>query len=110
MAKEYIVINNHRQNEGLIALSKHVLESIVKYSFEEEKNCSIAQKEGPFNSPVMCKVNKNKLEIAINLKIKYGINVNEICELLQEKVKNTIYLMTDIKCNDIEMNVVGFIF
>ena len=109
MAKEYIVINSQKQSEGLIALSKHVIESIVKHSIGEEHDCFIAE-ESPFRSSVNCKIAKNRLLISVDIKLKYGINVNEICENLQDKIKSVIYLMTEIDCDDIKMNVVGFIF
>ena len=109
MAKEYIVINSQKQSEGLIALSKHVIESIVKHSIEEEHDCFISE-ESPFRSSVNCKIVKNRLAISVDIKLKYGINVNEVCESIQDKIKSVIYLMTEIDCENIKMNVVGFIF
>lgn len=109
MAMEYIVIPTINRNIGLIAISKHVLEAITRYTIEEEKVWYLGPST-PFHQAVTCKVVDNKLSIVLDIKLKYGANVNSSCELIQNKIQQMIAQMTDITCDDIRINVVGFVF
>ncbi|MDD6467788.1 MAG: Asp23/Gls24 family envelope stress response protein [Erysipelotrichaceae bacterium] len=109
MAMEYIVIPTINRNIGLIAISKHVLEAITRYTIEEEDTWYLGPAT-PFHQPVTCKVVNNKLSIVLDIRLKYGVNVNSSCEQIQRKIQQMIEQMTDIKCNDIKINVVGFLF
>lgn len=109
MAMEYLIIPENRQNLGLIALSKHVLESITCYAIEEENGWYVGPKNA-FRQPVVCKVTDNKLEVSVDVRLKYGLNINTSCEAIQNKIYQIIQQMTDIKCDNIKINVVGFVF
>ena len=111
MAIEYIIIPENKKENGMIALSKHVLEAIAGYAIEEEEDngCYLAPKT-TFRRPVFCKVANNHLSISIDVKLQYGLNINTTCEMIQNKVYQVMQQMTDIKCDDIKINVVGFVF
>ena len=109
MAIEYIIIPENKKDNGIIALSKHVLEAIAGYAVEEENGCYLAPKT-TFRRPVFCKVVDNHLTVCIDMKLQYGLNINATCEAIQNKVQQVLQQMTDIKCDDIKINVVGFVF
>ena len=109
MAIEYIIIPANKKDNGIIALSKHVLESIAGYAVEEEEGCYLTQKT-TFRRPVFCKVVDNRLTVSIDVKLEYGLNINATCEMIQNKVAQIVQQMTDIKCDNIKVNVVGFVF
>ena len=109
MAIEYIIIPENKKDNGIIALSKHVLESIAGYAVEEENGCYLNQKT-TFRRPVFCKIVDNRLTVSIDVKLQYGLNINATCEAIQNRVHQIVKLMTDIKCDDIKVNVVGFVF
>ena len=44
------------------------------------------------------------------MKLQYGLNINATCEAIQNKVQQVLQQMTDIKCDNIKINVVGFVF
>ena len=50
------------------------------------------------------------LNVHVEVKIKYGQNVSDVCERLQKKIYQSIQQMTDLKCNLIDIKVVGFAF
>ena len=35
---------------------------------------------------IQCKIANNRLNVAVEVKVKYGANVNQVCEKLQEKI------------------------
>ncbi|MCF0110608.1 MAG: Asp23/Gls24 family envelope stress response protein [Erysipelotrichaceae bacterium] len=109
MAKEYIVISNEDSKQGMIALSKHVIETITQYAVEEEHDFDLPE-EKMFRRPITCEIVDKKLEIVCNVKIRYGLNVTKSCEVLQSKIASALSLMTDLACSKIEINVVGFMF
>ena len=44
------------------------------------------------------------------IKVKYGANVNAVCEALQDRIYQNILQMTSLKCNLVDVKVVGFFF
>lgn len=109
MAKEYIVIHDGNQKLGLIAMSKHVIESITRCSIEEEQEFVLPE-PSRFHSPIACRIVDNKLNICCEVRIRYGTDVNKTCEALQHKIQQMLLQMTDLTCPCIEINVVGFVF
>lgn len=109
MAQEYILIKEKEEETGLIALTKGVFETISQISIEEEENVSLVDNTA-LKKSIQCKITGNKLNVAVEIKVKYGANVNESCEKLQERIASNIYQMTNLKCNLVDVKVVGFIF
>ncbi len=108
MAQEYVLIKE-KQDSGLIALSKAVFETIAFISIDEEENVYPLEKQA-MKKTVQCKISDNKLIVLVDARVKYGANVNELCEKLQERITTNIYQMTNLKCNNIDIKVSGFVF
>ena len=81
----------------------------VGVAVDEEENVSLVENTA-LKKAVQCKIANNKLNVAVEVKVKYGANVNEACERLQERIASNIVQMTNLKCNLVDVKVVGFIF
>ena len=108
MANEYISIRE-KDELGIIALTKGVFETITTITAKEETTVTLVDPT-PFYRPVVCKVSKNALTISVDVKVKYGSNVSNVTEKLQNKIFQAIFNMTGLKCYMIDINVVGFLF
>lgn len=108
MAQEYILISEH-VDFGNIALSKVVFEMIAQISVEEEALAFLLEPTA-LHKPVQCRIQDNKLNVLLEIKIKYGSNVNLVCENLQNRIFQSILEMTNLRCNLVDVKVVGFIF
>lgn len=109
MAQEYILIKEKEEEAGLIALAKGVFETISQISIDEEENVCLVENT-TMKKGVQCKIANNKLNVAVEVKVKYGANVNQVCEKLQDRISSNVFQMTNLKCNLVDVKVVGFIF
>ena len=105
MAQDYVVIEKNEEN-GMIAINKSVFESIANISIDDIENV-VAIKQGRFNKPVTVKIEKGQLYVSVDVKVKYGANVNATAELLQNKIYENILFMTGFKASDVAVNVEG---
>ena len=109
MPTEYIVSKNEEKTLGITGLSKNVFESIAALCIEEVDDVKIAPTgKNYFSKPVSCKVVKDNIVMNLNILISSGVNINEISNIVQEKVHEAIYFMTNIKNVIVNVNVVGF--
>lgn len=106
MAQDYVVIEKNEEN-GMIAINKSVFESIANISIDDIENV-VAIKQGRFNKPVTVKIEKGQLYVSVDVKVKYGANVNATAELLQNKIYENVLFMTGFKASDVAVNVEGF--
>ncbi|MBR3357658.1 MAG: Asp23/Gls24 family envelope stress response protein [Solobacterium sp.] len=106
MAQDYVILNDNSEN-GLIAINKSVFQSIVEISVDDLEN-TVRVSETRFNRPLLVKIEKNKLFVETDIKVKYGANVAATCELLQNKIYENILFMTGFKASDVTVNVIGF--
>lgn len=109
MAQEYIQIQNKEEGNGLIALSKGVFETIAQISIDDVEQ-AVAIEPTALKKPIQCKIANNRLNVVAEIKVKYGANVNEVCESLQTRIFQNILQMTSLKCNLVDVRVNGFIF
>ena len=93
---------------GIIVLKKDVFTSIAYISALEEKG--ILLDKGTFKKHVTCRISEGKVSVAIDLKIRYGQNVQKTCTNVQNRVYKAIHDMTEIKCEIVDVNVIGFNF
>lgn len=108
MAQEYYAIHTSNDN-GMIALTKGVFETITEITVKEHDQVTLVESTA-FKKSINVKILKDKLMIRAEVKVKYGTNVNDVCNDLQEKIFNTIQHMCDIKPDMIDISVVGFVF
>ena len=106
MAQDYVVIEKNEEN-GMIAINKSVFESIANISIDDIENV-VAIKQGRFNKPVTVKIEKGQLYVSVDVKVKYGANVNATAELLQNKIYENILFMTGFNASDVAVIVEGF--
>lgn len=108
MANEYVLLKSKSEDVGIIALTKHAFELIVEYTVDDDPDVSLVLNK--IKRPVNVKINDNKLSLSVDIKVKYGTNVNRVMERLQSKIAQNVLSMTEHPCNDIEISVVGFTF
>ncbi len=108
MAQEYILIKE-KEETGMIALERGVFETISQISVDEEEAVTFLENT-VLKKNIQCKIVENRLNVAVEVKVKYGANVNQVCEQLQERIASNIYQMTNLKCNVIDIKVNGFSF
>lgn len=108
MASTYAI--KEQVNEyGLVALTDGVFETITAITINESDSVSVAE-AAPFSKAINCKVKNNLINLSLDIKVKRGVKVNETVANLQEKIYNTIFQMTDLKVNRIDIRVTNFIF
>lgn len=107
MAVEYVLANKKDKSIGVIGLSVSVFESIAKYSIEDMNDVSLMLSTS-FRKSVSCKVVNNQLVLTMNILVKIGKNVNDICNDIQQHVQNMIKEMTNINNVKVNINIRGF--
>lgn len=97
----YHYIENY-SNAGKIGISFEVIGDIVKYSLKTVENITI-------NKNINCEVKDNLFIVNIPIKIKYGSNINELTEVIQEKAVNALQDMCEITNCKINVKVDGIV-
>lgn len=106
VAQDFITLN-HKYDLGQVHIQKDVFNAIALTACAEEKRAII---EGQLRKRVTSKIVDNQLLIALDVKIQYGQNVNEVSESLQGKISQMIEHMTGFKCSQVNISVIGFDF
>ncbi len=103
-----IMIKISDNENGIIVLKNDVFTSIAFISVQEESGVHLDK--GTFKKSVTCKIKEDRITLSIELKIHYGSNVQKTCKNVQNRVFKAIQAMTDIKCDVIDVSVIGFNF
>lgn len=106
MAQDYVVLSENNEN-GMIAINKSVFRSIAEISIDDIQN-AIRITETRFTKPMSVKIENNRLIINTDIRIQFGANVNQTCELVQNKIYENILFMTGYKASEVTVNVTGF--
>ena len=93
----------------MIALSKCVFETIAQISIDEIDGVTLVE-NSPMKKSYLCKIGNNKLNVMVEIRIKYGMNVHQSCESIQDRIHQNILQMTNLSCENIDVKVTGFIF
>ncbi|MCI9040584.1 Asp23/Gls24 family envelope stress response protein [Dubosiella newyorkensis] len=109
MAKDFIQLNS-KDDLGNIFLYKGVFSTIAANVIDEVKDIQLAESNKPFKNGIQTRIDQNKLFLSIPVKVVYTANVTDVCAALQNKVYESISYMTDYKPENIQIDVVGFIF
>ncbi|MGI6608178.1 MAG: Asp23/Gls24 family envelope stress response protein [Erysipelotrichaceae bacterium] len=104
---DYIVAKNRDQHIGIIGLSTAVFESIAAFSFDDIEGIKVVP-DSRFKKNVVCKVEDGKININLNVTVKTGNNVNEICRKAQNHIVKCIDNMTDFNDIIVNLDVKGF--
>ena len=108
MAQEYFAINTS-SSTGIFGLTKEVFVTIAELAISESNQAELGENTR-FHRAITCKLTQDKMMINAEVKVKYGLNVNEVCLDLQKRIYSAIYNMSDIKVDFIDVKVVGFVF
>ncbi len=109
MAKEFIQLSS-KDDLGTVSLNKSVFSTIAANVVEEVDHVEIFESSKPFKNGITTRIEDNKLFLNIPVKIDYNANVTDVCANLQNKIFESISYMTDHKPEEIQIDVVGFIF
>lgn len=109
MAKEFIQLSS-KGDLGTVSLNKSVFSTIAANVVEEVDHVEIFESSKPFKNGITTRIEDNKLFLNIPVKIDYNANVTDVCANLQNKIFESISYMTDHKPEEIQIDVVGFIF
>lgn len=107
-----------RTDLGTIRIHKNVIASIASLAAAEIEG--VRRVGGDFKSGLLQLIGKNSLsainveinkneevKIKIPLVIKYGFNIPDIANKVQENVRNSLEKMTNLSIKDIDINVQG---
>jgi len=109
MANEYIALPVVANNLGLFAVNKSVIESIAMVALTDFEDAKIAEKT-TLKSPVVCKIDENKLNLSINVRIRYNAKIADTCLVIQNRINQSLMQIASLSCHQIDVKVVGFIF
>lgn len=104
---KYHMINNFTTN-GDLGISTKAIEGIVKTAVSEIEGVAFPESHYVFfqKDAVLCRFNPlGDLTININILVKYGYNVEEVCQYVQEKVERVVLFTTEIKPKKIHIKV-----
>jgi uncharacterized alkaline shock family protein YloU len=93
---------------GIITLKNDVFTSIALIAVQEESGIQVDT--GTFKKSVTCKIDDGKVKLSVAIKIRYGQNVQKTCNNVQNRIFKAIKDMTEVKVDNIDINVIGFNF
>ena len=105
MAQEYVILKE-ADEYGRIAVNKTVFRSIVEISLRDVENAVPADMR--FGKNTVVHIDHNKLQIAADIRVKYGANANTVSSQVQNRIYENILFMTGFKAGDVSVNMVGF--
>ena len=84
-------------------MSKTMADAIIRSTKEKKNNSALFT----FDKPVHCDIINNKVIIQIQVIIRHGVNVDEICSLIQQEVADALTTMVETVPFSIKIKVVG---
>ncbi|MCH3908779.1 MAG: Asp23/Gls24 family envelope stress response protein [Bacilli bacterium] len=110
MKRDYYYLHNY-QSKGAIGISRHAFETIATIAANQVKGASVSTKKGRlFNleHPVKASFRKDgKVDFNLDVNIKSGANVKDVCLQIQEGVASAITMMCETVPFGIEIKVVS---
>ena len=100
-----MVINSNEN--GSCIISTKAFKDIAEIVCKDIKDIYPAKKDGGFATCLVS--NKGDVKISISIKIKQGVDVVKVCGKIQDSINENILLMTGIDCNNININIQGFV-
>ena len=125
MAEEKILNDEkftvNAEGAGIIEIADDVVSSIVGLAVTEVDG--VAQLSGDITRDLIAKLGKKTLSkgirisyeeqsvlVDVALVIKFGFNIVEVSENVQEKVKTTLETMTGLTCRQVNVKIAGIDF
>ena len=108
---DYVYIKDYSKN-GQMGISKAVFEQIVATVTNKVGGVSTAKSRKSnspffFHKPVKCSIYENKLNVDIQVIIRQGHNVEEICHSIQQEVAEKLTQMVEVVPFQIKIRVAG---
>lgn len=121
MAEESkIVLSSEDKSLGTIQISPRVLEIIAGIAASEIDG--VSKMYGSFANSVSellgrsdrrrgvkLSSNDEKLSLDVDVYVEYGVSVPKVAAMIQDKVKQQITLMTDIKVKEVNVHIKGIV-
>ncbi len=104
---EYIGVKTNEETYGVCGLSKNVFESIANHSLDDYKKAKVLSNPTGSNK-VGCKLGKEGITINLDVRIKMGYNVTQVCHEIQNTVSKNIKNMTGIQNVAVNIDIKGF--
>jgi uncharacterized alkaline shock family protein YloU len=112
MNHDYYYLNNYR-NSGEMGISRRAIETIATLAVNQVEGAEIEKVDNKkkwnffLNDPVRAFFRKDgRIELHLNVVIHKNINVQEICERIQEEVANAITTTSEALPFSIQIKVV----
>ena len=96
----------YKNENGKIVIENKVLKDIAQVATLKVKGVSPYKKENDF---VTCKFNEDELFVNVLIKIKQDSSIDKICNKVQKNIQEAIEDMTGVKCNNINIEIAGFV-
>ena len=111
---EFVFIQDYSK-AGKLGISRKVFEKICSVvtnkisgvSTTDEKKKKNNNPLFTFDKPVHCDIINNKVVIQIQVIVRQGVNVDEICTLIQQEVADALTSMVETVPFSIKIKVVG---
>ena len=121
MAEESkIVLSSEDKSLGTIQISPRVLEIIAGIAASEIDG--VSKMYGSFANSVSellgrsdrrrgvkLSSNDKKLSLDVDVYVEYGVSVPKVAAMIQDKVKQQITLMTDLKVKEVNVHIKGIV-
>ena len=109
MAQEYVALKE-QNSDGMIAISRSAFETIAKNVIDEEDKIKLADSNSLIKKALSAKIVNEQLVINVEVRVKYNVNVNDVCSKVQAKIFENIEHMTGYTPDVIDIRVTGFLF
>ena len=109
MAQEYVALKEQNK-DGMFAISKSAFETIAKNVIDEEEHLKLADGNNLIKKALVAKIVEDQLVLSLDVKVKYNVNVNDVCSKVQAKIFENIEHMTGYTPDVIDIRVTGFLF
>ncbi len=96
----YHYIKNY-SNFGKIGISYTAISDMIKETLKDTENISITK--------LNCETKENTFIANLSIKVNYGTNVNEVTNVIQEKVESALANMCEIGNPKINVKIDGII-
>ncbi len=96
-----------RKNEiGTYIISEKAFKDIAAIACSGIKNVFPTKKD---NDYVDCRLSKTGEPLfTVSIRVKQGCNLVEVCNRIQQEIKEAILLMSGIECKQIDIDIQGF--
>lgn len=111
--------NAFKENVGSLKISEEVIASVAGFAAAEvEGVASVAQDNSNlknflsknFLRPITIELSDDTATVSMNITVKYGFNVSDTAEKVQNNVKSAIQNMTGVTVTRVNINITGICF